>query len=176
MLSSLPFWYPRVNHSKSYQQNELRKTMKIYIDADACPTGVKDIIFRVAERRQIETILVANCYIKPPYCKYITTIQVAAGPDVADEKIVELAEIGDLVVTADIPLANFIVEKGAFAVNPRGTLYTEANIKEKLSMRDFMSDLRDTGVQTGGPPPFTQKDCHQFANSLDRFLAKNLKR
>ena len=146
--------------------------MKIYIDADACPNGVKDIIFRAAEKQKIETILVANCYIKPPYCSYITTIQVPAGPDVADDKIVEMCEPGDLVVTADIPLADHVVTKKAFAVNPRGELYTESNIRERLSVRDFMTELRDTGVQTGGPPPFSQKDCHNFANALNRFICK----
>ena len=147
--------------------------MKIYIDADACPNVVKEILFRAAEKRQIYLIQVANQYIQPSYCPYISSIQVAAGPDVADEKIVELCEAGDLVITADIPLADHVVKKNAYALNPRGTLYTESNIRERLSMRDFMTELRDSGVQTGGPAPFSDRDKQNFANGLDRFLTKH---
>ena len=119
--------------------------------------------------------MVANQHIRPVNSPYISSIQVAAGDDVADMKIVELAEPGDLVITADIPLADHIVKKDAFALNPRGELYTETNIRERLSVRDFMAELRTTGVETGGPPPFSERDKQNFANALDRFLTKHYK-
>ena len=149
--------------------------MKIYIDADACPNVVKEVLFRAVKKRQIYLIQVANQHIRPVNSPYISAIQVGAGDDVADMKIVELAEPGDLVITADIPLADHIVKKDAFALNPRGELYTEQNIKERLSVRDFMAELRTTGVDTGGPPPFSERDKQNFANALDRFLTKNFK-
>ncbi|WDE96134.1 YaiI/YqxD family protein [Lentisphaera profundi] len=147
--------------------------MKIYIDADACPQLVKTHIFRAVERRKIYLIQVANQYIRPSNSKLISSVLVGQGADVADLKIVELLEEGDLVITADIPLADLCVKKNAFALNPRGELYTEANIRQRLSVRDFMTDLRQLGVETGGPPPFSQRDGELFANALDRFLTKN---
>jgi uncharacterized protein len=149
--------------------------MHIYIDADACPTLVKEILFRVSERRSLGLTLVANQYIKTPSSELIKSIVVPAGPDVADEKIVELVEEGDLVITQDIPLADLIVTKRAFAMCPRGKLFTEGNIKERLSMRDLMTELRSFGVETGGPSAYTEKDRQNFNNSLDRFLTKNIK-
>ena len=149
--------------------------MKIYIDADACPNVVKDLLFRAVKKRKINLIMVANQHIRPVNSPYISSIQVGAGDDVADMKIVELAEAGDLVITADIPLADHIVKKDAFALNPRGELYTETNIRERLSVRDFMAELRTTGIDTGGPPPFSERDKQNFANALDRFLTKHYK-
>jgi uncharacterized protein YaiI (UPF0178 family) len=146
--------------------------MKIYIDADACPRMVKEVIFRAVKKRQIHLIQVANQYIRPDNSKYISSIQVGAGDDVADMKIVELVEAGDLVITADIPLADHVIKKDAFALNPRGSLYTVGNIRERLSMRDFMTELRSTGIETGGPKPFGERDKQNFANALDRFLTK----
>ena len=147
--------------------------MKIYIDADACPNVVKDLLFRAVKKRKINLIMVANQHIREVNSPYISSIQVGAGDDVADMKIVELAEAGDLVITADIPLADHIVQKEAFALNPRGELYTETNIRERLSVRDFMAELRTTGIDTGGPPPFGERDKQNFANALDRFLTKH---
>ena len=147
--------------------------MKIYIDADACPRAVKEVIFRAVKKRQIYLVQVANQYIRPDNSKYISSIQVAAGDDVADMKIVELVEADDLIITADVPLADHVVKKNAYALNPRGNLYTEANIRERLSMRDFMTELRSTGIETGGPKPFSERDKQNFANALDRFLTKH---
>ena len=146
--------------------------MQIWVDADACPTVIKDILFRVAERRQILTVLVANQLLRTPPSRYIRAIQVPAGFDVADAHIVEQVAPGDLVITADIPLASFVIERGAHALNPRGEMYTVENIRERLGMRNFMEELRGSGVNTGGPPAFNQADRQAFANQLDRFLAK----
>ena len=146
--------------------------MQIWVDADACPTVIKDILFRVAERRQIPTVLVANQLLHTPPSRYIRAIQVPAGFDVADAHIVEQVAPGDLVITADIPLASFVIERGAHALNPRGEMYTVENIRERLGMRNFMEELRGSGVNTGGPPAFNQADRQAFANQLDRFLAK----
>ena len=146
--------------------------MKIWVDADACPVVIKDILFRAAERAEIETILVANHYLKIPPSKYISFVQVSSGFDVADDEIVNRAEAHDLVITADIPLAAEAVEKGCLALNPRGELYTESNIKQRLNMRDFMDTLRSSGIQTGGVPPISQADRQAFANNLDKLLAK----
>jgi len=146
--------------------------MKIWVDADACPVVIKDILFRAAERAKIETILVANHYLKVPPSKYISFVQVSSGFDVADDEIVNRAEAHDLVITADIPLAAEAVDKGCFALNPRGELYTESNIKQRLNMRDFMDNLRSSGIQTGGVPPISQSDRQAFANNLDKLLAK----
>ena len=154
---------------------KIKENMKIYIDADACPQLVKRHLFRAAERKKVYLVQVANQYIKPVNSKFVSSILVGQGADVADMKIVELLEEGDLVITADIPLADLCVKKNAYALNPRGELYTEANIRQRLSVRDFMTDLRQMGVETGGPPPFTQRDAEQFANSLDRFLTKHIK-
>jgi len=146
--------------------------MKIWVDADACPVVIKDILFRAAERAEIDTILVANHYLKIPPSKYISFVQVSSGFDVADDEIVNRAEAHDLVITADIPLAAEAVDKGCFALNPRGELYTESNIKQRLNMRDFMDNLRSSGIQTGGVPPISQSDRQAFANNLDKLLAK----
>src|SRR5574343_1766046 len=146
--------------------------LKIWVDADACPGVIKEIIFRAAERRQIETILVANQMLRTPPSRFIRAIQVPHGFDVADAHIVEQVAAGDLVVTADIPLASGVIERGAHALNPRGELYTTANIQERLTMRNFMEGLRSAGVETGGPAAFSQADRQAFGHALDRFLAK----
>lgn len=150
--------------------------MKIWVDADACPVVVKEILFRAAERTKTETILVANQSMRTPPSRYIRSVQVSAGFDVADNEIVRRAEAGDLVITADIPLAAEVIEKGGHALNPRGEFYSEDNIKERLNMRDFMDTLRSSGIQTGGPPALTQGDRQAFANQLDRFLAQSASR
>ncbi len=147
--------------------------MQIWVDADACPNVIKEILFRVAERLSIPVILVANQPVKVPPSKFIRTIQVPAGFDVADNEIIRQAEVDDLVITADIPLASGVIDKGAYALNPRGAFYTRENIRERLSMRNFMDELRGSGVNTGGPPALDQRDRQAFANQLDRFLAKN---
>jgi uncharacterized protein YaiI (UPF0178 family) len=146
--------------------------MQIWIDADACPVVIKEIVFRAAERLKIQTTLVANQMLRTPPSRYIRAIQVPSGFDVADAHIVEQLQPGDLVVTQDIPLASLIIEKGAHAINPRGELYTVANIRERLDMRNFMEELRGSGVQTGGPAAFSQADRQAFGNQLDRFLAR----
>ncbi len=148
-------------------------TMKIWVDADACPNVIKEILFRAAERLQISLILVANSFLRTPSSRYIRAIRVSAGFDVADKKIAEEMEVGDLVITADIPLAAEVIDQGGHALNPRGELYTKENIKERLSMRDFMDELRGAGVDTGGPPALNQKDRQAFANKLDQFLTKH---
>jgi uncharacterized protein YaiI (UPF0178 family) len=146
--------------------------IQIWVDADACPGVIKEIIFRAAERRQIRTTLVANQMLRTPPSKFIRAIQVAHGFDVADAHIVSQVAPGDLVITADIPLAALVIERGAQALNPRGDLYTTATIRERLNMRDFMEGLRAAGIETGGPAAFSQADRQAFANQLDRFLAK----
>lgn len=146
--------------------------MQIWVDADACPNVIKDILFRAANRTETDLILVANQFIKTPPSPFISSVQVAAGFDVADNHIAQSVEAGDIVVTADIPLAADIVAKGAWGINPRGTLYTEQNIKQTLSMRNFMEEMRSTGQVSGGPPPLDAKDKQSFANTLDRLLAK----
>lgn len=150
--------------------------MQIWVDADACPVVIKEIIFRAAERLQISTILVANQMLRTPPSRYIRAIQVPSGFDVADRHIVDQLAAGDLVITADIPLASGVIERGAHALNPRGELYTVANIRERLAMRNFMEELRSAGVETGGPAAFSQADRQAFGNALDRFLAKNSSR
>ena len=148
--------------------------MKIYVDADACPTVIKDILYRVSQRTGIEVILVANQALAIPRIPTVRAVQVSAGFDVADKRIVELVAKDDLVITADIPLAAEVIEKGGKALNPRGELYTAANIKARLNMRDFMDSMRNSGVQVGGgPPPFSQRDRMIFANALDTYIAQN---
>ncbi len=146
--------------------------MHIWIDADACPGVVKEILFRAAERLQIDTTLVANRLLRTPPSRFIRAVQVPAGFDVADAHIVEQVAHGDLVVTADIPLAAAVLERGAHALNPRGEMYTASNIAERLSMRNFLEELRSSGVQTGGPAAFSQADRQAFGAALDRFLAR----
>jgi uncharacterized protein len=146
--------------------------VKIWIDADACPKVVKELVFKASFRLEVSVTLVANSYMAVPPSPLINSIQVDQGADVADQYIVEHVEKDDLVITADIPLAAFVVEKGATAINPRGELYTEENVRERLSVRDFMQDLRDSGVDTGGPAAFGPKDKEAFANSLNRLLTQ----
>lgn len=146
--------------------------MQIWVDADACPNAIKDILFRAAERAQISVTLVANQLLRIPPSRYIRAIQVPSGFDVADSKIVQQLELGDLVVTADIPLAALVIEKGGHALNPRGEFYTTENIREHLTLRNFMDELRHTGVNTGGPAVLSLSDRQAFANHLDRFLTK----
>jgi len=147
--------------------------MHIWVDADACPKVIKEILFRAAERKKVPVTLVANQYLATPPSPLINAVQVPQGFDVADNHIVEKMEKGDLVVTQDIPLASEVIDKKGVAINPRGELYTPENIKQRLSMRDFMETLRNSGVDTGGPGTFSQSDRQAFANQLDRFLAKN---
>ncbi len=147
--------------------------MRIFVDADACPGVIKDILYRAAERVRVQLTLVANRLLRPPESEYVTAVVVPAGFDVADSRIVQDMEPGDLVITADIPLAAEVLEKGGHALNPRGELYTKDNIDERLSIRNFMDSLRGTGVVTGGPPSLSQSDRRQFANSLDAFLTRH---
>ena len=153
---------------------ELRQ-LQLWVDADACPNVIKDILFRAAEKRQIRCTLVANQFIAVPKGSWFASVQVPAGFDVADDRIVELIQPGDLAITADIPLAAKVVEKGAYALNPRGTFYTADIIRQRLTMRNFMEELRSSGVQVGGPASFSQQDRMAFANALDRFLAQHMK-
>jgi uncharacterized protein len=146
--------------------------MHIWVDADACPNTVKEILFRAANRTKTAVTLVANQYLKVPPSAYIQSVQVPAGFDVADDHIAQQVQKGDVVITADIPLAAIVVEKGAYGVNPRGMLYTKENIKQTLGMRNFMEEMRSTGQVSGGPPPIDAKDKQAFANTLDKLLAK----
>ena len=147
--------------------------MKIYIDADACPKAIKEVLFKTANRKKLMLLLVANQPIHTPNSPFIKFIQVVHGADEADNYIAEQVVEDDLVITADIPLADRVVTAKAFALNPRGELYTKANIKQALSIRNFMQDMRDAGTSTSGPKPLHPRDVQQFANSLDRFLNKN---
>jgi uncharacterized protein len=149
--------------------------MRIWVDADACPKVIKEILFRAAKRAQVQVTLVANQSLRTPASQHIKSMQVSSGFDVADNEIVKQVAAGDLVVTADIPLAAQVVDKGAHALNPRGELYTPDNIRARLNLRDFMATLRDSGVNTGGPAPLSQSDRQAFANHLDRLLAKRPK-
>ncbi|MDR7344254.1 uncharacterized protein YaiI (UPF0178 family) [Pantoea alhagi] len=144
--------------------------MPIWVDADACPKVIKEVLYRAAERSQIELILVANQSLSVPPSRFIRTLRVAAGFDVADNEIVQRVGQQDLVITADIPLAAEVLAKGAAALNPRGERYSEATIRERLTMRDFMDTLRASGVQTGGPATLNQRDRQQFAAELDKWL------
>jgi uncharacterized protein YaiI (UPF0178 family) len=144
----------------------------IWVDADATPKPVKDILFRAAQRTGIATILVANQPMSTPPSPHIRSVQVASGFDVADNYIVQQSSPGDIAITADIPLAADLVAKGVHAINPRGELYTPENIRQRLNMRDFMETLRASGQAGGGPPAYSNQDRQAFANSLDRLLAK----
>ena len=146
--------------------------MRVWVDADACPVVIKEIVYRAAVRTRIEATLVANTYLKIPPSPFIHTLEVPKGFDVADSKIVELLNAGDLVITADIPLAALVVAKGGFALNPRGEFYTTANIAERLAMRNLMDELRGNGMELGGPATFSNSDRQAFAAELDRFLAR----
>ena len=145
---------------------------QIWVDADACPKVIKEILFRAADRVGVTLTLVANQSLQVPRSRYIRSVKVAAGFDVADNHIVQQAKTGELVITADIPLAAEVIAKGCQALNPRGDLYTEENIRQRLNMRDFMDTLRSSGVDTGGPASFSQADRRAFANQLDRLLAR----
>lgn len=144
--------------------------MQIWVDADACPKVIKEIVFRAAIRTQTPTVLVANQALTIPLSPFIKKMQVAAGIDMADSHIIEYLQRGDLVITADIPLANAAIEKGGTALNPRGMLYTKNNIKEQLAIRNLHAELRGSGIISGGPSKLTQKANQAFANSLDKFL------
>lgn len=146
--------------------------MEIWVDADACPKAIKDILFRVAERTGITTTLVANQYLPTPPSRYIKMLKVKSGFDVADNEIVKKSSAGDLVITGDIPLAYEVIGKGAHAINPRGERYTQDSIRERLNMRDFMDTLRGSGIDTGGPSALNSRDIQAFANQLDKFLAQ----
>ncbi len=147
--------------------------MHIWVDADACPVVIKEILFRAAERKRIPLTLVANKAMHTPKSPFITAKQVGHGFDVADDYIAEQVRAGDIVITADIPLAAEVLKKNGHAINPRGERYTQETINQKLGMRDFMDTLRSSGIQTGGPPPLNQTDRRHFANELDRLLAKH---
>lgn len=150
--------------------------MHIWVDADACPKVIKEILFRVAERTGVELTLVANKRLTVPRRENIRTLLVGAGLDVADSEIVRKLAVGDVVITADIPLAAEVIAKGGQAINPRGELYTTENIRSILSMRDFMDGLRSSGIETGGPASLNQSDRQAFANQLDRLLARHTRR
>ena len=146
--------------------------MRIWVDADACPRVIKEILYRAAERVRVRLTLIANQPLWAPRSEFIDTMKVPSGFDVADGRILELVEPDDLVITADIPLAAEVVANGCLALNPRGELYTEDNIRQRLNMRDFMDTLRSSGVDTGGPASLSQADRQAFANQLDRLLAR----
>ena len=148
--------------------------MQIWVDADACPKMIKEILFRAAERAQITTTLVANQNLATPPSRYIKMLRVKSGFDVADNEIVNRLTSGDLVITGDIPLANEVIDKGGHALNPRGELYSKDTIKERLSMRDFMDNLRASGINTGGYSTLNSRDIQAFANELDKFLARRV--
>jgi uncharacterized protein YaiI (UPF0178 family) len=146
--------------------------MKIWVDADACPGVIKDILFRAAERTGVQLTLVANHSIPIPPSRHIKFLQVTHGFDVADNEIVKRLDAGDLVITADIPLAADVIDKGGYALNPRGELYTVNNIRARLNMRDFMETLRSSGIDTGGPSALSQSDRKSFASHLDKILTR----
>ena len=146
--------------------------MQIWVDADACPAVIKEILYRVAERTRLQVSLVANQLMRVPPSRYIRALQVPSGADVADQEIVRRLAPGDLVITSDIPLASDVLDKGGYALNPRGEFYTRDNIQQMLTMRAFLDELRGSGVDTGGPAAFSHADRQNFANSLDRHLHK----
>ena len=147
--------------------------MQIWVDADACPREIKELLYRIAERIKVRITLVANQSLHIPRSEFIETLLVRDGANIADRRIVELATPGDLVVTADVPLAADVVAKGATALDPRGHLYTDVNIGERLAVRNMLDQLRGDGQISGGPPNFGPKDRQAFANQLDRWLTKN---
>lgn len=147
--------------------------MKLWVDADACPVGIKEILYRAANRTQRELTLIANQVLRVPPSPWIKTVQVPSGFDVADQRIVQEVAAGDIVVTADIPLAALVIAKGAIVIDPRGALLDQGNIQERLTLRNFMETLRHSGVETGGPASFSSSDKQAFANQLDRLLSKD---
>jgi hypothetical protein len=146
--------------------------MCIFIDADACPRPIKEILYRAAIRTNTQLILVANQYLKVPASLLIKIIQVSSGFDEADKKIVDMVHPGDIVITADIPLADLVIDKGGIALNPRGKLYTKDTIKQQLAVRNLMEHLRDNQQISGGPPSFSKQDCQALANELDKLLTR----
>jgi len=146
--------------------------VNIFVDADAIPSVIREILFRASERTCTPLILVANVPLKIPTSPFISGIVVPAGPDEADDKIAGMVQPGDIVITADIPLADRVIEKGGTVIDPRGIMYSAENIKESLTMRNLLEELRNSGIDTGGPAPFTHRDRQAFANQLDRLLAK----
>lgn len=146
--------------------------MKIWVDADACPVAVKEILYRAANRAQVPLTLIANRMLRVPPSPWIRALQVPGGFDVADQRIAEEAQAGDLIITADVPLAAQVIAKGAVVIDPRGELLNAGNIQERLTMRNFLDGLRSSGVETGGPPALSSADRQSFANQLDRLLAK----
>jgi len=150
--------------------------VQIWVDADACPNVIKEILFRVANKKKLIITFVANQYIKTPASPFLKSMQVSSGFDVADDEIVRQSGAGDLVITADIPLAAEVIEKGAYALNPRGEMYDKSNIKQRLQMRDMVEAMRNSAIEmSGGQAAFGQKDKQNFANALDRFVAKHHK-
>jgi len=147
--------------------------MQIWVDADACPVVIREILFRAAERTGVALTLVANKPVRLPVAQNVRFVQVPAGFDAADKRIVELMTVGDLVITADVPLAAAAIDKGGLALNPRGELYTSDNVRERLSVRNFLDELRGSGVNTGGPAALSQRERQMFANQLDRLLARH---
>jgi uncharacterized protein YaiI (UPF0178 family) len=147
--------------------------MHIWVDADACPKVIKEILFRAATRTETALILVSNHELSAPPSPFISKMQVPQGFDVADKKIIENIQAGDLVITADIPLADAVINKEGIALNPRGERYSKSNIKERLALRNFSTDLRSTGVRTGGPATLSKREIHHFANALDNILNAN---
>jgi uncharacterized protein YaiI (UPF0178 family) len=150
--------------------------LKIWIDADACPRSVKDLAFRASARLRTPLVLVADRMVSRPHSRLVSTVVVPKDMDSADNHIVDRLEPGDLVITADIPLAAAVVAKGAAAINPRGEVYTEENVRERLSLRDFSMSLREAGMELGGPPPFSRQDAQRFASALDRELTRLMKK
>jgi len=150
--------------------------MQVLVDADACPVVVKDMLYRAAQRVEVCVTLVANQYMRTPPSRFIKALQVPAGFDVADDRIIELATSGDLVITADIPLAAAALDKGAHVLDPRGSWFSRENIQERLTMREVMEQLRSAGVDTGGPAAYSPQDGKTFASQLDRFLARHARR
>lgn len=150
----------------------MKNEMKIWVDADACPVVIKEILFKAAERTQLQLTLVANHTLRIPPSRYIQFVQVKPGFDVADNEIVKRLSPGDLVITGDIPLASEVIDKGGLALNPRGELYSAENIKALLNMRDFMDTLRSSGIDTGGPAALNQSDRKAFSNHLDKLLTQ----
>lgn len=146
--------------------------MQIWVDADACPAAIKEMLYRAADREKVSLVLVANRSLRTPPSPWIRSIQVARGFNIADDQIVSAVAAGDLVVTADIPLAAAVVDRGAYALNPRGEFYSRDNVGELLDMRNFMDNLRASGVETSGPSAFSHADRHSFASQLDRFIAR----
>ncbi len=147
--------------------------MQIWVDADACPRPAKEVLFRCANRTQTQVVLVANAYLATPPSKYVKALQVPAGFDVADNEIVARLSPGDLVITADIPLADEVIAKGGAALNPRGTQYTKENIKDHLQRRDMREELRGFGMVSGGPEAYGKKEVQAFANALDRYVTQH---